>query len=119
MSDCSGSGACITETAQSEEQDGEQTGEYWTEEDTNGTPVRGSGAGAGSWIVEQRWRFSDGGHGHGANKWLDKSRARTKKCKMKYTVLKKFNILNVTITVKHCTLFKICFFSPTLIDFLI
>lgn len=84
MSDCSGSGTCITETAQSEEQDGEQTGEHWTEEDTHGTPVRGSGTGAGGWIVERRWSFSDRGEGHGANKCLKKSRAR--KLKMKSSI---------------------------------
>lgn len=49
----SGFGACITEAAQPEEQDGEQAGEHWAQEDTNGAPVRGPGTGAGSWILDR------------------------------------------------------------------
>lgn len=50
----SGSGPRVSEAAQPEEQAGEQTGEHRSEEDTHGTPVRGSGTGTGGWILERK-----------------------------------------------------------------
>lgn len=50
----SGSGPCVGEASQPEEQTGEQAGEHRSEEDTHGTPVRGSGTGTGGWILDKR-----------------------------------------------------------------
>ncbi|KAK2832767.1 hypothetical protein Q5P01_016656 [Channa striata] len=47
---------CVGETAQPEEQAGEQTGEHRFKEDTHGTPVGGPGTGTGSWIIERKWK---------------------------------------------------------------
>lgn len=50
----SGPGARLGATAQPEEQDGEQTGEHWSEEDAHGSPAGVPGPGAGGRLVERR-----------------------------------------------------------------
>lgn len=52
----SGSGPCLSEAAQPEEQAREQTREHRSEEDTHGTPARGSGTRTGGRILERKRR---------------------------------------------------------------
>lgn len=59
----SGSGPCIGEAAQPEEQVREQTGEHWSEEDTHGTVLRGLRTGTGGWILERKRRMRCAGLG--------------------------------------------------------
>lgn len=50
----SGSGPCLSEAAQPEEQAREQTREHRSEEDPHGTPARGSGTRTGGRILEKK-----------------------------------------------------------------
>lgn len=73
---CSGPGPCVGEAAQPEKQAGEQTGEHRSEEDADGTPVRGSGTGTRGWILERK---RSAGLGDGLGTICGKCRGRIKR----------------------------------------